>query len=119
MTNIRQLSQAQSAVSLVPQQRSSALEDWKRSKESFTASYRFSSTATALEFITLVGLLAEKVGIYPHVDWRIDAVYLRLAQGLNTEITAQTINLARRVSVDAHRLNGAAMVDCRDREATA
>ena len=79
MTNIRQLSQAQSAVSLVPQQRLSALEDWKRSKESFTASYRFSSTATALEFITLVGLLAEKVGIYPHVDWRIDAVYLRLA----------------------------------------
>ncbi|MGQ3383446.1 4a-hydroxytetrahydrobiopterin dehydratase [Glutamicibacter sp. TV12E] len=119
MTNIRQISRAQSPVSLAPEQRLAALQEWKRSNESFTASYRFDSTGTALEFITLVGLLAEKVDVHPHVDWRFDIVTLHLAHGLNTGITAKDLSLARRISVDAHRLNGAVMVDYQDRQTTA
>ena len=90
MTNIRQLSQAQSAVSLVPQQRSSALEDRKRSKESFTASYRSSSTATALEFITLVGLLASG-WIVRLIGSRVESAVTRLLGVLLAALAAQYV----------------------------
>jgi|GEM_PF-3204053 len=119
MTNIRQISRAQSPVPLAPEQRLAVLQDWIRSKESFTASYRFESTSTALEFITLVGLLAEKVGVHPHVDWRIEVVSLRLGHGPSTEMTGDDVNLARRISAEAHRLDGAALIDCESREAIA
>jgi len=119
MTNIRQISHAQSAVNLAPERRLATPVDWQQNKESLTVSYRFDSTGTALEFITLVGLLAEKVNIHPQVDWRVDTVTLRLVHTPNAEITTKDVDLARRISVDAHRLNGAVVLEYQAHQATA
>jgi len=105
MTVLRQIPFHESPTALNLKQRLAALDDWIADEDSFRVSYRFESSSTALEFITLVGLLAEKVDLHPQVDWRADVVTLRLAHELNTEITEQDLSLARRISTDAHRLS--------------
>lgn len=85
------------------------LQDWELGERSLAVSYRFDTTATALEFIAVVGLAAEQLNHHPTVDWRYESVHVGIALHSVHGIAARDFELAARISEEAVKLEGLAV----------
>lgn len=85
------------------------LQDWELDERALKASYRFGTTATALEFIALIGLVAEQINHHPTVDWRYEAVHVAISLRSIHGVTQLDFNLAARISDEAAKLEGLAI----------
>ena len=85
------------------------LQDWELGEHSLNASYRFDTTATALEFIAVIGLVAERLNHHPTVDWRYEAVHVGISLRSVHGIAKRDFDLAARISEEAAKLEGLAV----------
>lgn len=84
------------------------LQDWELGESSLAVSYRFDTTATALEFIAVIGLAAEQLNHHPTVDWRYESVHVGISLRSVHGIAKRDFDLAARISEEAAKLEGLA-----------
>jgi 4a-hydroxytetrahydrobiopterin dehydratase len=79
-----------------------ALPEWRARTGALHTAYEADSVATALEFVSVVGAIAEELDHHPDVDWRYRHVFVRTTtHSADDRVTALDAELARRISLAA------------------
>src|SRR4029450_9654606 len=84
------------------------VEDWRILFSGAHAYFRVGSFAEAARFVAAIADVAEAVGHFPDVDVRPEGVTVRTATGEYGALSQRDVELARRISVEARRLQGEA-----------
>ncbi len=80
------------------------VDDWRVLFSGAHAHFRAKSFAHAAKFVAAIAEVAEAVGHYPDVDLRPEGVTVRTASGAYGALSGRDVELARRISVEARKL---------------
>lgn len=80
------------------------VEDWRVLFSGAHAYFRVGSFAEAARFVAAIAEVAETVGHFPDVDVRPEGVTVRTASGEYGALSDRDVELARRISAEAQRL---------------
>src|SRR5580765_7976565 len=80
------------------------VEDWRVLFSGAHAYFGVRSFAEAARFVAAIAEVAEVVGHFPDVDLRPDGVTVRTASGEYGVLSERDVELARRISAEARRL---------------
>ncbi|MFI5084532.1 MAG: 4a-hydroxytetrahydrobiopterin dehydratase [Actinomycetales bacterium] len=78
------------------------LPDWRYRLGALVAAFKLPTAAAAVALVGEIGARAEAANHHPDVDWRYDALFIRLtSHDAGSEVTARDADLARAISAAA------------------
>src|SRR6478752_2346484 len=80
------------------------VEDWRVLFSGAHAYFHVGSFAEAARFVSAIAAVADAVGHFPDVDVRPEGITVRTASGEYGALSHRDVELARRISVEARRL---------------